>query len=329
MNDDALIDALRRMDLAAADETPAITPLTGGVSSDISRVDTRRATFCIKRALAKLKVAADWRAPVARNHSEAEWLRVAGAIVPEAVPRLLAEDPDAGLFAMEWLPPEQFPVWKAELRDGRIDAAFAAAVGSRIGAIHAATARRADMAARFANDAIFHPIRLEPYLLATALRHPRCAARLEALAGTTASTKLALVHGDVSPKNILAGPRGPVFLDAECAWYGDPAFDLAFCLNHMLLKGVWRPQWRSNYLACFTALAGAYLDRVDWEPRAAIEARTAALLPGLFLARVDGKSPAEYITEDAQRERVRAVAVPLLLEPPAQLEAIASAWAAD
>ncbi len=181
MSDIALIEALRRMNLAAADEAPAITPLTGGVSSDISRVDTRDATFCVKRALAKLKVAADWRAPVARNHSEAEWLRVAGAIVPDAVPQLLAEDADAGLFAMEWLPPEQFPVWKAELRDGRIDPAFAAAVGERIAAIHAATARRDDMAARFANDAIFHPIRLEPYLLATAVRHPRCAAALEAL----------------------------------------------------------------------------------------------------------------------------------------------------
>jgi aminoglycoside phosphotransferase (APT) family kinase protein len=265
---------------------------------------------------------------VARNHSEAEWLRVAGAIVPEAVPRLLAEDADAGLFAMEWLPPEAYPVWKAELRDGRIDPAFAAAVGERIAAIHAATARRDDMAARFANDAIFHPIRLEPYLLATAARHPRCATRLEALVETTANTRLALVHGDVSPKNILAGPHGPVFLDAECAWYGDPAFDLAFCLNHMLLKGVWRPQWRRDYLACFASLAGAYLARVDWEPAAAIEMRTAALLPGLFLARVDGKSPAEYITEDSERDLVRRVAVPLLLDPPARLEAIAAAWAA-
>lgn len=329
MSDTALIEALRRMGLAAADETPAITPLTGGVSSDISRVDTRGATFCVKRALAKLKVAADWRAPVARNHSEAEWLRVAGAIVPDATPRLLAEDADAGLFAMEWLPPERFPVWKAELRDGRIDAAFAAAVGERIAAIHAATARRDDMAARFANDAIFHPIRLEPYLLATAARHPRCAAALEMLVDTTANTRLALVHGDVSPKNILAGPRGPVFLDAECAWYGDPAFDLAFCLNHMLLKGVWRPQWRRQYLACFTALARAYLDRVDWEPAAAIEARTAALLPGLLLARVDGKSPVEYVTDEADRNRVRGVAVPLLLDPPARLEAIAAEWAAS
>ena len=74
-------------------------------------------------------------------------------------------------------------------------------------------------------------------------------------------TKRALVHGDVSPKNILVGPRGPVFLDAECAWYGDPAFDLAFCLNHLLLKCLWTPRRGAGFLACFDALAAAYLAR--------------------------------------------------------------------
>jgi Ser/Thr protein kinase RdoA (MazF antagonist) len=93
----------------------------------------------------------------------------------------------------------------------------------------------------FATDAIFHAIRLEPYLLATARAHPDRAAALEKLAKTTARTKLTLVHGDVSPKNILIGPQGPVFIDAECAWFGDPAFDLAFCLNHLLLKCLWVP----------------------------------------------------------------------------------------
>ena len=51
------------------------------------------------------------------------------------------------------------------------------------------------------------------------------------------------MHGDVSPKNILVGWKGPVFLDAETTCYGDPAFDLAFCLTHLLLKCVWHPEW--------------------------------------------------------------------------------------
>jgi hypothetical protein len=131
----------------------------------------------------------------------------------------------------------------------------------------------------------------------------------------------------VSPKNILAGPRGPVFLDAECAWYGDPAFDLAFCLNHLLLKCLWNRAAAPAYLRAFDALAAAYLAAVTWEPRAELEARTARLLPGLFLARVDGKSPVEYITDDADRDRVRATALPLIAKPPRTLAAVRSAWA--
>jgi Ser/Thr protein kinase RdoA (MazF antagonist) len=130
----------------------------------------------------------------------------------------------------------------------------------------------------------------------------------------TQSHKCSLVHGDVSPKNILVDPAGrPVLLDAECAWWGDPAFDLAFCLNHLLLKCLWTPSAREGFGRCFDALAAAYLARVDWEEPAALESRAAALLPGLLLARVDGKSPVEYLGAEAQRETVRRCARQLLL----------------
>jgi len=319
---------LARAGLVAQGERVTVAPLAGGVSSDIVRVEAGGRRFCVKRALAKLKVAADWRAPVERNHAEAEWIRVAGAVDPDAVPEILAEDASQGLFAMSWLPPESYPVWKAELRDGHIDPGFAAEVGRRIARIHSATAGREDIRARFANDHIFHPIRLDAYLVATADRHPDLRDRLLALVEVTRATKLALVHGDVSPKNILVGARGPVFLDAECAWYGDPAFDLAFCLNHMLLKSVWRPQWTGRYLESFRTLAEAYSSGVAWEPADEIESRAARLLPGLCLARVDGKSPVEYITDEAGRERVRGVARLLLESPVDRLRDVAEAWCA-
>jgi len=325
-SDPELLAALQRMGLVGPRAPCTLTPLSGGVSSDIFRADVEGRSFCVKRALAKLKVAADWRAPVERNHSEAEWIRVASELVPDAVPRLIAEDAAAGLFAMQWLAPDAHPVWKAQLRDGTIEPAVAIEVGRRIARVHAATAGRREIAARFATDHIFLPIRLEPYLLATAERHPDVAPALRAIAEGTARTKLALVHGDVSPKNILVGPRGPVFLDAECAWYGDPAFDLAFCLNHLLLKCLWQPQWRPRYLAAFRALGDAYLAGVTWEPRDVFEARCARLLPGLFLARVDGKSPVEYVTVEADRDRVRACAKPLLRAPRTRLTEVAEAW---
>lgn len=326
MSNDLFLGALARMGLLNVGERPVIEPLTGGVSSDIVRVTLARGPICIKRALPKLKVAADWQAPIERNRFEIEWMRTAGGIVPDAVPRILGEDAGSGMFAMEYLDPERHPVWKSRLRDGDISREVAAAVGRNIAAIHGSTAGKTEVALAFATDHIFFPIRLEPYLSATARKHPDCAERLDSLVRVTGATKKALVHGDVSPKNILVGPKGPVFLDAECAWYGDPAFDLAFCLNHLLLKCIWRPQWHPAYLDCFDALAAAYLGAVTWEARADIEARASHLLPGLLLGRVDGKSPVEYITSEVDRDRVRRVARVLLLEPVRRLGDIHAAW---
>lgn len=326
--DAALLRGLRRMGLLDEHEHPArLTGLTGGVSSDILLVQTQDRRFVVKRALAKLRVRADWRAPVERNAYEVAWMQEAARVVPDAVPAILGHDPESGLFAMAYLEPALHPVWKAELREGRALPAFAAAVGATLASIHRATARRPDIAAGFPTDAIFHSIRLEPYLEATAHRHPEVEDRLMSLSRRTLATKVALVHGDVSPKNILCGPHGPVILDAECAWYGDPAFDPAFCLNHMLLKCLWTPTAARGFLACFDALAGAYLAGIDWEAPQDVEARIAALLPGLFLARIDGKSPVEYVTDDADKALVRSVALPLIRHVPTTLSAIRDAWA--
>jgi len=314
------------MGIVSANSCVQMEPLAGGVSSDIYRVQADGRTLCVKRALPKLKVAADWRAPVERNRYEVAWLREAGTIVPGAVPALLGEDPQAGAFAMEWLPPERYPVWKALLRDGHADVATAARVGAVLGRIHRHTADRADVATAFPTDEIFHAIRLEPYLVATARAHPDLAARLDALVEVTASTRRVLVHGDFSPKNILIGPQGPVILDAECAWFGDPAFDLAFVLNHLLLKGEWRPEGRARYLDLFAALVESYRANVQWEPWPAVERRTAALLPGLLLGRIDGKSPVEYLTDDEVRDRVRQFARVRVAHPPATLGAMAADW---
>jgi aminoglycoside phosphotransferase (APT) family kinase protein len=314
---------LRTRGLAAADELPPAVALSGGVSSDIWRVELRSGPICVKRALPRLRVEQLWEVPVERNRFERLWMETANAIIPGVAPRVLAAD-DGGCFAMELL--AGYPLWKAELAEGRADRAFAAKVGDRLAHIHAATAGDAACAAKFDTDANFHAIRLEPYLLAAGKIHVSLAKRLKELSEITARTRLALVHGDVSPKNILAGPQGPVFLDAECAWYGDPAFDLAFCLNHLLLKGLWVPVRRSAFLQCYDVLVEAYLAGVAWEPRAALEARAAALLPGLLLARVDGKSPVEYLTSGSQKEFVREFASRFLQSPPATLTEIADAW---
>ncbi len=319
-----ILDGLRRMGLLHGDAMGE--PLTGGVSSDIWRIDLPDGPICVKRALGKLRVAADWRAPVRRNRYEAAWMRRAAAAVPGSTPRLLGQDPESGSLAMEFLPAERYALWKSALRDGQADPAFAAAVATSLVRIHSATAGDFAVAMEFPTDAIFFDIRLEPYLLATAARHPDRADALRALVATTQASKCALVHGDVSPKNILIGPDGPVFLDAECAWWGDPAFDAAFCLNHLLLKCLWNPGATAGFLACFDAFVAAYLAGITWEPPGACEARIAHLLPGLLLARVDGKSPVEYITADAARDTVRHCARALLAAPVGRLADVRAAW---
>jgi aminoglycoside phosphotransferase (APT) family kinase protein len=324
--DGRLIDALVRAGLIADPAEAGFDALAGGVSSDIWKVTSPEGTFCVKRALAKLKVAADWNAPVERNRYEVAWTRIAHDIVPGAVPEILYHD-DAEMFcAMSYLDPADHRLWKTELRDGRADPAQAAEVGRCLGRIHAATANNPQVAAQFPRHDIFHAIRLELYLEATAAAHPDLREALFGLSRRTGDTRLVMIHGDVSPKNILLGPTGPVFLDAECACIGDPAFDLAFCLNHLLLKCLWNPAARSGFIACFQALTQAYLAEVNWEPPAVTEQRAATLLPGLFLARVDGKSPVEYIQSEADRARVRRCARALLVAPPSRLADVLAAW---
>ncbi len=302
-----------------------MTPLAGGVSSDIWRVELADGPICVKRALPRLKVDAVWEVPTTRSRHEWEWLCLAAQVLPDAVPRLLGRDDDTGCFAMAYLDPTRYRVWKQDLAAERVDPSTAAAVGDHLGRLHLATAGHDDHRRRFATDEIFAAIRLDPYLLTTAARHPGVSNRLHALADRTARTCLCVVHGDVSPKNVLVGPDGPVFLDAECAWYGDPAFDLAFCLNHVLLKCVWRPQATDALLDAFDRLAAAYIGHIGWEPTADHLTRTATLLPALLLARVDGKSPVEYL-DPAQQAFVRDFALRALARRSDSLSDVRGEW---
>ncbi|TCU30436.1 phosphotransferase family enzyme [Rhizobium azibense] len=319
-------DFLLKSGLKSASEEAIYKPLTGGVSSDIYCVELPGRLICVKRALPRLKVSADWQAPVSRNVYEWNWISFVAKHFPSAVPKPLAHDAPSGIFAMEFLASDEYSLWKTSLLHGSVDRKAAEVTGQRIGQIHSISARTSGLPEKFDSGPNFYALRLEPYLVATAAKHPFVSDRLADLVQRTAETKLALVHGDVSPKNILLGRNGPVFLDAECAWFGDPAFDLAFCLNHLLLKKIVAEMAASELASSFAALTAAYMDQVDWEDRDALETRAASLLPALFLARVDGKSPVEYITDDCQREAVRKAAIPLIASPPQKLAAVAQAW---
>lgn len=321
--------ALARMGLIGEGETVPLVPLTGGISSLIVRAGLPAGSVCVKRALPQLKVDVEWKVPVDRNSAEVGWMRIAERVAPGSVPAILGEDEVGKAFAMAWLDPADHPVWKSLLLDGVADVSTATAVGKGLSAVHNACALDDEIAREFANDGNFHAIRLDPYFGASAEVHPDCAEALHALIERTATTRRTLVHGDISPKNILVGPGGPVFLDAECAWYGDPAFDLAFCMAHLFLKCVPRPSSTEDYLACFDAFAAANLDAVGWEPSTELEARTCVMLAGMILARIDGKSQVEYIIDESEKDRVLDFARHFLLTPAERLSEMRDAWHAE
>ena len=309
---------LVELGLCAPGDDLGITPLTGGVASDIGLVRTGSRSFCVKFALAQLKVAEVWRAPVHRNKAEYHWLMAAAQVVPASVPKLYGRSDREGGFAMEFLNGDQVCLWKAALLQALPDRGEAARVGVILGRIHAASTAADFDTAPFRNRDDFHALRLEPYLLFTASRHPIVADRLGFLAERLYKQDRVLVHGDVSPKNILFRDDTPVFLDAECATMGDASFDVAFCLNHLILKALHLPECRERLLSNVLQFWNAYSDQVIWEDKAAIEGRICDLLPMLMLARVDGKSPVEYLN-DARRELIRRISVPLIAAPKTRL----------
>jgi fructosamine-3-kinase len=311
--------------LAEPIDAVTLAPLDGGVSSDIWHVKTPSTEFCVKAALPKLKVAADWFAPIERNTHEVNWLNTANKIIPGIAPEVLAVDNENGLFAMAYLPSSTHPVWKNQLKLGTTDASVAASLGNSIAKLHGATENDPVIQQMFKTDQIFHAIRLEPYLEAVAEKHPDLAGILNNISSDTANNRKTLVHGDISPKNILVGPQGPVILDAECAWYGDPAFDIAFCLNHLLLKCLWKPDYTGGYLQCFDALEAGYRSAYDGDD-SGIESRAATLLPGLLLGRVDGRSPVEYLTAESDKNLIRKSASKLLKAPVSRLADIRDHW---
>jgi aminoglycoside phosphotransferase (APT) family kinase protein len=316
-----LLDALAAVGVIDRAAPPPMTALTGGVSSEIWRIDVDPVSLVAKQALARLRVRGDWCAPVERTRYEAAWMRAVERLVPGATPRLVAASDD--VIVMEYLAADVHPAWKAELLAGHVDDRVAAELGSMLATIHDETSGDETIRSRFDSAELFEALRLRPYFGAAAAAHPDLAGRFDALRSRFWTAPPALVHGDVSPKNVLCGPRGPVLLDAECATWGDPAFDVAFCSTHLLLKMVAVPDASDALAAAFDAFTGSYLQRRGHA--GATESGAAAYLGGLLLARVDGLSPVEYLTPDQQRV-VRGAAVALVADTANTLAEVASRW---
>ena len=312
---------LTDLGLMSRGDSVSVAPLSGGVASDIAKVSVNDDVYCVKFALPKLRVKADWFAPVERNLAEYRWLQTVAEIAPEAAIRLYGHSTQDHGFVMEYLSSPNSYLFKTALLDGRGRAPDAAAVGDLLGRVHAHSAAPGFDRAPFHNSDDFHAIRIEPYLIHTAGAHPDLKPALQAMADRLHTADNILIHGDVSPKNIILHDRRPYILDAECATMGDAAFDVAFCLNHFILKSLHVRARRADYLGFCSLFWKSYARAVTWESIDRLESRVAHLVPMLMLGRVDGKSPVEYLS-DKDRDLVRRLATNLILLPRATMAAI-------
>jgi len=322
-NESHILDRLRRDQLIIGRDV-VLTPLGGGVSSDVFLVENQGKRFVVKQALPRLRVSAPWEADTSRNRYEYEFLRYLGSIAPEVAPKVFCMGTD--YFVMEYLGPE-YRNWKQLLMSGDCQSRHAVMAATILGRLHRCSWSNADLAKRFDTTANFHQLRTDPYLVTTGRRHPALRKLFEQEAARLENTRECLVHGDYSPKNMLIGNGRLVLLDCEVAWYGDPAFDLAFLINHLLLKALYHAPADRGLQDLIVGLVEAYyVERGEWSLKEEFDSRTARLLLMLLLARVDGKSPVEYLTSAPKKDFVRSFGSYQLCEPTVTLVQVVSDW---
>ena len=305
---------------------PTVTPLTGGVSSDIFLLYDGERKIVIKKALAKLRVKDNWLAPTSRNKGEQDYIHYVGEILPDCMPKMIATDNELGFFAMEYLD-ECYHNWKTELLQGIFKVENAQKAAEILATIHHHSRNDPTAEDSFQTSASFYDVRIDPYLITAGDRNPDLRKFFQEEAKRLKGWREALVHGDYSPKNMMISKDRFVLLDQEVAWYGDPAFDLAFLLNHLYLKSL---LWKNKFSECLSLceeVIKCYFAVLGQKVEGELELRTGRLLLMLMLARIDGKSPVEYFFERKEEIKfVRAFVYDLIPKDNYQISHIHKNW---
>jgi 5-methylthioribose kinase len=298
-------------------EPDSVCELGGGVSNTVLLVQSGGTRLVLKQSLPKLRVDQDWFSDPGRIFRESEGLRSLAPYLPAgSLPEVLFEDRDRFAYAMTAAPSES-ETWKAQLMRGDIRPEIAGRIGAMLAAMIRSTWRDAAWEARYGDQTVFDELRLDPYYRSTARCHPDLAPHFDTLMRESAARRVSIVHGDWSPKNFLIAGDSVMAIDFEVIHFGDPAFDAAFLLNHLALKSFLRPADKPRFAAAaaqfLDSLAAGLPEECRWMEEAAL-----AHLGPLMLARVDGKSPAEYLGPNL-RPRVRATARSLIKQRPASV----------
>lgn len=282
------------------------TELGGGISNKVILAEAPDFRAVLKQSLGQLRTQQGWfsdRDRIFREAAAMRWNAPAGR-----VPRVLFEDRETFTIAME-AAPRGAEMWKTQLFRGEVRIETARAAGLALGSMISASWNNADAERTFGDQTVFDQLRIDPYYRFTAERRPEAADYIHNLMAQSAARRVSLVHGDYSPKNLLVHGDSVWVIDWEVAHFGDPAFDIGFLLNHLLMKTIALP----HHAAKIAGLADAFLAALSPEGASVIPAAFEHL-PALLLARVDGKSPAEYL-DTAMRRRAASLALDLMRKP--------------
>lgn len=336
-----LIDATNAADYLRASgrmgraEAAEVRELAGGVSNVVLLVTLpeRGERFILKQARDRLRVKDEWLCPPERIWREIEVLDVCQRLIAQVgrdstgiacgVPGLLWQDRANYLYAMTAAPGDH-QTWKERLLSAGAnpDGRLAIACGRLLAALHGQSWRERAIAAQLADQTYFDQLRLDPYYRQIARVHPHLVPAIARLLESLDRHRLCLVHGDFSPKNLLVWQGHALLIDFEVGHYGDPAFDLGFFLTHLALKSVWAQERAAVYQQLAIDFWQAYRTSlaavVSVNELASLEARAALNLAGCMLARIDGKSPVDYLNA-SQRQAVRERACGWLDDPPSSI----------
>ena len=230
--------------------------LGGGVSNLVLAARQGGLRVVVKQALERLRVPDEWLARRERAITESEALRLAARIAPGSVPEVIDLDREACVLTLSEAPAD-WGNWKEKLLSGEADPRVAARLGELLAVWHTETFEDRNVAREFGSSQAFDELRIDPYYRTVGRRRAELSSAVDGLVQRMRATRLCLVHGDYSPKNVLVG-SGLWVIDFEVAHYGDPAFDLAFMLSHLLLKRLHVPQASSELKLCAEAFWGSY-----------------------------------------------------------------------
>ena len=274
----------------------------GGVSGTVVLIDREGTPVIVKQALNQLKTKDIWFCDPNRMCIEYESNRIYHELMPENSPQVYFYDPDNYIYGREAVP-DGCPMWKEDLLNGKLDFKVAQKAIETLIQVHNECSNRPDIKELFANKDIFYGLRISPYIEFTVGKYPELKEFADQIIEETMNKNITLVHGDYSPKNIMVTPGGISVLDYEVAHCGHPAFDLAFFSNHFVLKSVKFNRYGMAYLTMLKYMVDLYFEKMNFMDKSEFEDSYIRILAMLMLARIDGKSPVEYLVDDSLRQQ--------------------------